>query len=75
MSINDATAAVSEELAARQDMIVCRGVDKYYGDFQALKGVTATVKEREVVVVRPAAAAGARRACNMSGPACQGKRF
>ncbi len=51
MSINDATAAVSEELAARQDMIVCRGVDKYYGDFQALKGVTATVKEREVVVV------------------------
>lgn len=51
MSINDATTAVSEELAARQDMIVCRGVDKYYGDFQALKGVTATVKEREVVVV------------------------
>ncbi|NNC79581.1 MAG: amino acid ABC transporter ATP-binding protein, partial [Acidimicrobiales bacterium] len=32
-------------------MIVCDGVDKWYGDFQALKGVTATVKEREVVVV------------------------
>ncbi len=51
MSISDATQAVSEELAARDDMIVCEGVDKWYGDFQALKGVTATVKEREVVVV------------------------
>ncbi len=51
MSISDATQAVSDELAARDDMIVCEGVDKWYGDFQALKGVTATVKEREVVVV------------------------
>ena len=51
MSVSDATQAVSEELAARDDMIVCEGVDKWYGDFQALKGVTATVKEREVVVV------------------------
>jgi len=51
MSISDATTAVSAELAARDDMIVCEGVDKWYGDFQALKGVTATVKEREVVVV------------------------
>ena len=51
MSISDATQAVSEELAARDDMIVCEGVDKWYGDFQALKNVTATVKEREVVVV------------------------
>ena len=51
MSINDATIAVTEELAARDDMIVCEGVDKWYGDFQALKGVSATIKEREVVVV------------------------
>ncbi len=51
MSISDATTAVSEELASRDDMIVCTGVDKWYGDFQALKGVTATVKEQEVVVV------------------------
>ena len=51
MSFSDATAAVSDELAARDDMIVCEGVDKWYGDFQALKGVTATVKEQEVVVV------------------------
>ncbi|MGY9081070.1 MAG: amino acid ABC transporter ATP-binding protein [Acidimicrobiales bacterium] len=32
-------------------MIVCDGVDKWYGDFQALKDVSATIKEREVVVV------------------------
>ncbi len=35
----------------RPDMIVCEGVDKWYGDFQALKGVTATIGEQEVVVV------------------------
>jgi general L-amino acid transport system ATP-binding protein len=51
MSISDATTAVSDEMASRNDMIVCDGVDKWYGDFQALKGVTATIKEREVVVV------------------------
>ena len=51
MSINDATVAVTEELAARDDMIICEGVDKWYGDFQALNGVSATIKEREVVVV------------------------
>ncbi|MEC7914801.1 MAG: amino acid ABC transporter ATP-binding protein [Actinomycetota bacterium] len=32
-------------------MIVCVDVDKFYGDFQALKGVTATIKEGEVAVV------------------------
>ncbi|MEC8921774.1 MAG: amino acid ABC transporter ATP-binding protein [Actinomycetota bacterium] len=32
-------------------MIVCVDVDKWYGDFQALKGVTATIKEGEVAVV------------------------
>lgn len=51
MSFNDATAAVSAELAARDDIIVCDGIDKWYGDFQALKGVSANIKEQEVVVV------------------------
>ncbi|MGA1345269.1 MAG: amino acid ABC transporter ATP-binding protein [Ilumatobacteraceae bacterium] len=32
-------------------MIVCRGVKKWFGDFQALSGVDVTVKEREVMVV------------------------
>ncbi len=34
-----------------KDIIVCDGVKKWFGDFQALTGVTTTVKEREVVVV------------------------
>jgi general L-amino acid transport system ATP-binding protein len=35
----------------RKPMIVSDGVKKWFGDFQALKGVTTTVGEREVVVV------------------------
>jgi len=51
MSFSDATAAVSDELAARDDIIICDGVDKWYGDFDALKQVSANIKEQEVVVV------------------------
>ncbi len=35
----------------KRDMIVCEGVKKWFGDFQALKGITTTVKEQEVVVI------------------------
>jgi general L-amino acid transport system ATP-binding protein len=49
MSIAD--NALSAEMAARDDMIECRGVKKWFGDFQALKGVDLTVKDREVMVV------------------------
>ena len=51
MSVSDATTALTEELAARDDMIVCEGVNKWFGDFQALDRITAVIKEREVVVV------------------------
>ena len=51
MSIDDATTAANDRLADRDDMIVCVDVDKFYGDFQALIGVTATIKEGEVAVV------------------------
>ena len=34
-----------------RDIIVCDGVKKWFGDFQALKGVTVSIKEREVIVV------------------------
>jgi general L-amino acid transport system ATP-binding protein len=34
-----------------KDMIVCEGVSKWFGDFQALKGVTTSIKEQEVVVI------------------------
>jgi general L-amino acid transport system ATP-binding protein len=36
---------------ARGDIIICEDVKKWFGDFQALKGVTTTVKEQEVVVI------------------------
>ena len=32
-------------------MIICENVEKWFGDFQALKGITTTVNEQEVVVV------------------------
>jgi general L-amino acid transport system ATP-binding protein len=35
----------------KRDIIVCEGVKKWFGDFQALKGVSTSVKEQEVVVV------------------------
>jgi len=38
-------------MTVKQDMIVCEGVKKWFGDFQALKGITTTIKEQEVVVV------------------------
>ncbi len=34
-----------------KDIIITDGVKKWFGDFQALKGVTTTVKEGEVVVI------------------------
>ncbi|GBE25238.1 MAG TPA: amino acid ABC transporter ATP-binding protein [Actinobacteria bacterium] len=38
-------------VANNKDVIVCEGVKKWFGDFQALKGIDAVVKEQEVVVV------------------------
>ena len=32
-------------------IVITDDVKKWFGDFQALKGVTATVREREVVVI------------------------
>ena len=51
MNTDDGTTVTNDRLADRDDMIVCVDVDKWYGDFQALKGVTATIKEGEVAVV------------------------
>ena len=34
-----------------KDIIICEDVHKWYGNFHALKGITISVKEREVVVV------------------------
>jgi len=34
-----------------RNIIEARGVEKWFGDFQALRGITMSVKEREVVVI------------------------
>jgi len=34
-----------------RDIIICEGVKKWFGDFQALRGITTTVAEGDVVVV------------------------
>ena len=48
---NNDNGAQPREVVLGGDMIISDGVKKWFGDFQALKGVTTTVKEREVVVV------------------------
>lgn len=48
--MTEASAPV-RDLSEASDMIVCEGVSKWFGDFQALDGITATIKEQEVVVV------------------------
>jgi len=35
----------------RKDMIICQDVHKWYGDFHALRGITLTVTQGEVVVI------------------------
>jgi general L-amino acid transport system ATP-binding protein len=50
----DATAvspAVPASTEAASPMIVCQGVEKWFGKFQALKGIDLAVAESEVVVV------------------------
>ncbi|HEU5100371.1 MAG TPA: amino acid ABC transporter ATP-binding protein [Roseiflexaceae bacterium] len=38
-------------MSQAEDIIICRDVHKWYGDFHALKGINATVKQGEVLVV------------------------
>ncbi len=40
----------AESTGAAEDIIICRDVHKWYGEFHALRGITTTVKKREVVV-------------------------
>ena len=40
-----------EETVGSEDIIICRDVHKWYGDFHALRGITTTIKKTEVVVV------------------------
>jgi general L-amino acid transport system ATP-binding protein len=40
-----------KDLSQADEIIVCRDVHKWYGDFHVLKGINATVKKGEVLVV------------------------
>ena len=43
--------ANSEAQPGPEDMIICRDVHKWYGEYHALRGISASIKRREVVVV------------------------
>ena len=43
--------AIDEGSRDPEDIIICRDVHKWYGDFHVLRGITTTIKKREVVVV------------------------
>ena len=45
------TAAASNRLVGAENVIVCRNIRKWYGDFEALKGVSLEVKQGEVIVI------------------------
>ena len=40
-----------DEKNENNPIIICRDVKKWYGDFQALKGITMEVKKGEVIVI------------------------
>ena len=50
MATNEATVE-EEKTVAADDMIVCRDVHKWFGEFHVLRGITTTIKRGEVVVV------------------------
>jgi general L-amino acid transport system ATP-binding protein len=47
----DTTTPEEGNLAASREIIICEDVTKWFGSFQALRGVTTTVRERENVVI------------------------
>ena len=51
MESNTASGGGKPDLSQARDMIVCRNVSKWFGDFQALNNITANIKEGEVIVV------------------------
>ncbi len=43
--------AANEQQIGPEDIIICRDVHKWFGDFHVLRGITTTIKRGEVVVV------------------------
>jgi general L-amino acid transport system ATP-binding protein len=48
---NDKHETMNPTIIGENDVIQCHAVNKWYGDYHALRDVTMSVKEREVVVV------------------------
>jgi general L-amino acid transport system ATP-binding protein len=42
---------IDDRLAGSDDIIICENVKKWYGDFQALRGISMRIKRGEVVVI------------------------
>ncbi len=47
----DSNTGSTNQGSKLQDIIVCKGVTKFFGDFQALHGISTSVREGEVVVI------------------------
>jgi general L-amino acid transport system ATP-binding protein len=45
------TAVITGRLAGAEDVIICRDIRKWYGDFEALRGISLEVKQGEVIVI------------------------
>ncbi len=48
MTTNNAT---TKSISRAEDVIVCQNVHKWYGDFEALRGISLNVKQGEVIVI------------------------
>jgi len=51
MADNDKNNNQNNETENEQPMIICRGVKKWFGDFQALRGIDMDVHKQEVIVI------------------------
>ncbi|MGB5059006.1 MAG: ATP-binding cassette domain-containing protein, partial [Candidatus Promineifilaceae bacterium] len=45
------TKSSATPLTKAEEVIVCKDVQKWYGDFHALRGISLTVKKGEVIVI------------------------
>lgn len=51
MATESRTTDGAELAGSQRDIIICEGVEKWFGDFQALRGITTRIREGEKVVV------------------------